>query len=52
MEDSNSASESKAPEKDVGKSFKDMTLKEKVVFVLQVLICILTFGFVFPNALG
>lgn len=32
-----------------GKKFADMTGTEKTVFVVKVVICVLTFGFAFPN---
>lgn len=52
MEDSKSTSESKDPKTKPRKLFKEMTRKEKVVYVVQVLICVLTFGMVYPNAFG
>jgi len=52
MEDNNSSTKAQAPKSEPGKPFRDMTLKEKVVYLLQVVICILTFGLVFPNAFG
>jgi len=52
MADSKSTSGSKEPKTKPRKLYKDMTPKEKVVFVLQVLICVLTFGMVYPNAFG
>jgi len=32
-----------------GKKFADMTRAQKSVFVVKLLVCIATFGFVFPN---
>jgi len=29
-----------------------MTVKQKVLFVAKLAVCILTFGFVFPNVMG
>jgi hypothetical protein len=31
------------------KPFKEMTRKQKAVFLLQVVLCLCTFGFAFPN---
>ncbi len=52
MADSKSTSGSKDPKAQPRKLFKEMTPKEKVVYVLQVVICVLTFGMVYPNAFG
>jgi hypothetical protein len=32
-----------------GKKFADMTRTQKVVFVAKVVVCVVTFGFAFPN---
>jgi len=32
-----------------GKKFADMTRVEKIVFVVKVVVCVITFGFAFPN---
>ena len=32
--------------------YAQMSTKQKVRFVLKLVICILTFGFVFPNVMG
>jgi hypothetical protein len=32
--------------------YKDMTVKQKVRFIAKLAVCILTFGFVFPNVMG
>jgi hypothetical protein len=32
--------------------YKDMTTAQKRVFVFQVVVCVCTFGFVYPNAFG
>ena len=32
--------------------FAQMTGKQKVTFVFRLAVCILTFGFVFPNVMG
>ena len=33
----------------MGTKFADMTRRKKVVFVAQLILCIVTFGFAFPN---
>ena len=30
-------------------SFKEMTRRQKLVFVLKIAACILSFGFIYPN---
>ena len=52
MEDTNAATKAKTPKSKPGKSLKEMTLNEKLVYLFQVLICMVTFGMVFPNAFG
>jgi len=32
--------------------FKEMTAGQKMVYILQVVVCLCTFGFVFPNVIG
>ena len=32
-----------------GKKFADMTRMQKTVFVAKVVVCVITFGFAFPN---
>ena len=36
-------------EQHTGTKFADMTRKQKLVFVLKLIACIVTFGFAFPN---
>jgi|1185.fasta_scaffold2075203_2 hypothetical protein len=31
------------------RAFKDMSAGQRVVYVSKVIVCVLTFGFVFPN---
>jgi hypothetical protein len=52
MEDSNSPSKPDAPKRDLGKPFKEMTPKQKFVFVSKVVVCAITFGLVFPNVMS
>ncbi|HUQ26383.1 MAG TPA: hypothetical protein VM140_11995 [Burkholderiales bacterium] len=33
-------------------SFESMTAQQKVKFIFRLAVCILTFGFVFPNVMG
>ena len=35
--------------RDTGKKFADMTPVQKWIFVIKVIICVCTFGFVFPT---
>jgi hypothetical protein len=39
----------KAPVQDHGMKYADMTRRQKVIFVSKVVVCVCTFGFVFPN---
>jgi len=39
----------KAPPRHDGTKFEDMTRRQKIIFVTKVVICVCTFGFVFPN---
>ncbi|GAC1679762.1 MAG: hypothetical protein NVS9B2_30750 [Steroidobacteraceae bacterium] len=39
----------KAPKHETGLKFAQMSRNQKAVFVVKLLICIATFGFVFPN---
>ena len=41
-----------APKPEVRTPFKQMTRNQKTVYVLQVVVCLCTFGFVFPNIFG
>lgn len=33
-------------------AYKDMKPKQKVIFVMKLAICIITFGMAFPNVMG
>jgi hypothetical protein len=35
-----------------GKAYKDMSSQQKVLFVLKLAVCIVTFGMVFPNIMA
>jgi hypothetical protein len=52
MEERNSPLKPEAPKKDFGTPFKEMTPKQKFVFVLQVVVCVITFGVVSPNVMS
>lgn len=39
-------------EKPRGTAYKDMTARQKVRFVLKLIVCISTFGMVFPNVMS
>ena len=49
MKDSNSPLKPEAPKSRVGRPVKEMTRNEKYVSVLKVVVCVITFGFVFPT---
>ena len=40
------------PSKEARKSFVQLTPRQKAVFLAQVVICVCTLGFVFPNVFG
>ncbi len=44
--------EPKRDKRDFGTPYKDMKPKQKVVFILKLAICILTFGLAFPNVMS
>ena len=39
-------------QKPKGKPYAEMTANEKTKFILKVIVCVLTFGMVFPNVMG
>ena len=39
-------------DKNTGTPFKDMTPTRKVVFILKLAVCIMTFGMAFPNVMS
>jgi hypothetical protein len=39
-------------QKHQGIAYKDMTPKQKVVFVLKVIACVVSFGMAFPNVMA
>jgi len=52
MKDGNSRSNPESKSDAGNTPFKQMTPKQKWVFVLQVVVCLVTFGFIFPNVIG
>ena len=52
MEENNSASKPKAPNIDRGTPFDDMLPTQKTLFVLKVVLCVISFGFIFPNVMS
>ena len=44
--------EPQLPPKREGTPFKNMTGTQKVKFILKLVVCIFTFGMVFPNIMG
>ena len=41
-----------APKQEVHTPFKQMQTTQKVIHIVQVVVCLCTFGFVFPNSIG
>jgi hypothetical protein len=39
-------------DKQTGTAFKDMTAGRKLIFVLKLAVCVLTFGMAFPNVMS
>lgn len=37
---------------DLGTPFKEMTTGKKVSFIAKVIVCVITFGIVFPNVMS
>ena len=37
--------------KNLGKPYNEMSSQQKVKFVVKLVLCIITFGFVFPNVM-
>ena len=33
-------------------AYKDMTAKQKLRFIAKLAVCIISFGFIFPNVMG
>ncbi len=44
--------EEQAPSRILGTPFKQMDRGRKVRFVLQLAVCVLSFGFIFPNVMS
>ena len=40
------------PRKRFGTPYNEMSKPQKVKFVMKVVLCVLTFGFAFPNVMG
>ena len=40
------------PQKPQGTPYKDMPKNQKIRWVMKLILCILTFGFAFPNIMG
>ena len=41
-----------APKADLGTPFKQMTTQKKVFFIAKLVVCIISFGMIFPNVMG
>ena len=52
MKENNAPLKSQAPTMDRGTPFKEMTMAHKIAFVLKVVVCALSFGFIFPDVMN
>ena len=52
MEENTTASKPRAPSFDRGTPFGDMLPNQKMLFVLKVTLCVISFGFIFPNVMS
>ena len=52
MSDEKPGSRPEAPKSDTGTPFKEMTTNKKVAFIAKVIVCVITFGIVFPNVMS
>jgi len=52
MEKNQAAAKPKAPSFDRGPPFGDMLPNQKTLFVLKVMLCVVSFGFIFPNVMS
>jgi hypothetical protein len=48
----NPDSKPKAPKVDHGTPFGDMTRVKKTLFIIRVMVCVLSFGFIFSNVMN
>ena len=52
MEEKNTTSNPSAPRFNRGTPFGDMLPIQKTLFVLKVMLCVVSFGFIFPNVMS
>lgn len=52
MSETNPSSHPQAPTMDRGTPFDEMSSSNKVVFVIKVVVCALSFGFIFPDVMN
>lgn len=52
MNEKNASSKPQAPTMDRGTPFEKMTGERKIKFVLKVVVCALSFGFIFPDVMN
>ena len=52
MIENNPPLKSQAPSMDRGTPFNEMKRSQKVIFILKVVVCVFSFGFVFPNVMN
>ncbi|MEO8385271.1 MAG: hypothetical protein ABI583_08515 [Betaproteobacteria bacterium] len=51
MEENATAGKPSAPSFDRGTPFADMRPNQKTLFILKVMLCVVSFGFIFPNVM-
>ena len=52
MDENNTAPKQSAPTFNRGTPFGDMPPNKKTLFVLKVMLCVVSFGFIFPNVMS
>jgi len=52
MEENNTAAKQTTPTLNCGTPFGDMLPNQKTLFVLKVILCVVSFGFIFPNVMS
>ena len=52
MDENNTAPKQSVPTFNRGTPFGDMSPNKKTLFVLKVMLCVVSFGFIFPNVMS
>ena len=52
MDENNTAPKQSVPTFNRGTPFGDMPPNKKTLFVLKVMLCVVSFGFIFPNVMS